>query len=89
MSRIETAGAIGHFTDYIIEGLFGDAACRLVPRYLVKMQVKTREQGIVIEHLLEVWHQPVRIHRVTMETSAELVIDTSGGHLATRVFDNL
>ena len=53
------------------------------------MQVKTREQGIVIEHLLEVWHQPVRIHRVTMETSAELVIDTSGGHLATRVFDNL
>ena len=38
------------------------------------MEVERGELRVVVEHLLEVGHQPVGIHRVAVESAAELVV---------------
>src|SRR5689334_16739515 len=53
------------------------------------MKIKTREQGIVVEHFFEVRHKPFRIGGVTMETATELIVDPALGHLLTRVTSDL
>ena len=44
------------------------------------MQVGPGEQGVVVEHLLEVGDQPPLVHRVAGESSADLVCHAAGGH---------
>ena len=38
------------------------------------------EQGVVVQHLLEVRHEPVRVGAVAREAAAELVVDAAVGH---------
>ena len=44
------------------------------------MQVRGREQGVVVEHLLEVRDEPDRVDGVAVEAAAELVVDAARGH---------
>ncbi len=44
------------------------------------MEVGPGEQRVVVEHLLEVGHEPDVIDRVASETSAEVVVDAAGRH---------
>ena len=44
------------------------------------VQVDPRELGVVVEHLLEVRDQPVRVGRVAMEAAAQLVAQAAVGH---------
>src|ERR1044072_7104359 len=53
------------------------------------MEVEAREQGVVVEHLLEVRNQPARVGRVTMKATAELIVDAALSHLATGMADNV
>src|SRR5579859_2785050 len=53
------------------------------------MQVNATEQGIIVKHFLKVRCQPLSINRVTMETTAKLIIDTSMRHLLERGFNHL
>ena len=48
------------------------------------VEVHARELGVVVEHLLEVRHQPVGVGRVAMEAAAELVVDPAVGHRVER-----
>ena len=38
------------------------------------------EEGVVVQHLLEVRHEPLRIGAVARESAAELVVDAAVGH---------
>ena len=53
--------------------------------HLPRVEVGACEQRVVVEHLLEVGHDPVRIDGVPRESSAEMVVDATGGHGIERV----
>src|SRR5690348_4682952 len=53
------------------------------------MGAKPSEQGIVVEHLLEMRHEPYGIDRITMKSAAELIVDPPARHLAERRRDHL
>ena len=44
------------------------------------VEVELRELRLVVEHFLEVRHEPFGIHRVTREPAAQLVVNAAGGH---------
>ena len=52
------------------------------PRGLQAVQVGAREQGVVVEHLLEVGHRPGGVDAVAGEAAADLVVDAAAGHRA-------
>ena len=56
----------------------------LVARHLPRREVRAREQRVVVEHLLEVRHEPDRVDRVAVEAAAELVVDAAVGHAPQR-----
>ena len=72
----------------MVQGPFGHLAQVPVSGDLKGVQVDPREQRVVVQHLLEVWHQPAGVHRVSMETTPQLVVHAPAGHLAERVSDH-
>ena len=48
------------------------------------MQVRGDEQRVVVEHLLEVRHEPALVHRVAVEAAADEVVHSAGGHRVER-----
>ena len=53
-----------------------------VARDLEGFEVGDGELRLVVQHLLEVRHEPVLVHRVAMEAAAELIVHAALGHLA-------
>jgi hypothetical protein len=53
------------------------------------VQVGAREQRVVVEHLLEVGDEPLRVDGVTREAAADLVVDAAGCHRAQRPLGDL
>ena len=51
---------------------------------LPAVQVRAREQGVVVQHLLEVRHRPGRIDAVAREAPADVVVDAPASHRAQR-----
>ena len=49
------------------------------------MRAEPDQQRIVVQHLLEVRHQPLRVHAVAREAPADLIIDAAARHLLERV----
>ena len=45
--------------------------------------------GVVVEHLLEVRHQPATVHRVAGKAAAQMVVDAALAHLGERELDGL
>ena len=65
---------------------------RAVPRLAgdePPVQVRAREQRLVVQHLLEVGHEPVRVDRVAVEAAADLVVHAAGRHRVERDRDHL
>ena len=53
------------------------------------MQIDAGELSVVVEHLLEVRHEPVRVSGVAVEATAELVVYSPVGHRIEGVSDHL
>ena len=68
----------------VVEDALGDLAPLLVAGHLPGREVRAREQRVVVEHLLEVRHEPDRVDRVAVEAAAELVVDAAVGHALER-----
>ena len=83
--RVEAALGAAHLAQGPIERLLGDGPEQRLAGHLPAVQVGAREQRVVVEHLLEVGDQPVRVHRVAREAAAHLVVHPAGGHRAQRV----
>src|SRR5206468_2280791 len=53
------------------------------------VEVERGELTVVVEHLLEVRHEPVRVHGVAVEATADLVVDPAARHHRQRRVDHL
>src|SRR5207244_1511264 len=67
-----------HVLRRLLHGLLPQRA-RLQPR-LVRLGVERQQLRVVVEHLLEVRHQPPLVHRVPVEPAAQLVVHTAARH---------
>ena len=76
----EGAARHGHLAQQVVERGLDDLAVARLSGDLPGVQVGARELGVVVEHLLEMRHEPDRIGRVAGEATAELVVDASRSH---------
>ena len=72
--REEAALGRAHLAQRPVERLLGDAPEQRLAGHLPAVQVRAREQRVVVEHLLEVGDEPVRVDRVAREAAADLVV---------------
>ena len=56
---------------------------------LVRGQIGHGEQRVVVQHLLEVRHQPPLVGRVAREAASQVVVHAAAGHPAQRVLDHV
>ena len=87
--RVEAALGAAHLAQHPVQRLLADAAVALVAERLPAVQVGAGEQGVVVEHLLEVGDEPVGVDRVAGEAAAELVVDAAGQHRVEGPLDDL
>src|SRR3982751_3556039 len=79
---------MSHLAHDVIQNAFDGIACQLLFAYLEVVQIKSCEQGIVIEHLFKVRYEPFGISGVTMKTAAELIVHAAVRHLVAGVADD-
>ena len=48
------------------------------------VEIDGADQGLVVEHLLEVRHQPLRVGGVAVEAAAEMIVDSAARHFFER-----
>ena len=63
-------------------------AGRSSPGRLPRPQRAHGDLRLVVEHLLEVGHEPFRVHRVAVEAAAHMVVDAAPCHAAQRLRDH-
>ena len=78
---IEAALGMGHVAQDIAENVAHHFGVPRVAADEVGIQIELRELRVVVEHFLEVRHEPVRVHGVTREAAAELIVDAARRHL--------
>ena len=82
---VEAALGAAHLAQRPVERLLAHAAEELLAGQLPGVQVGACEQRVVVEHLLEVRHEPVRVDGVAREPAADLVVDAALAPSARRV----
>ena len=82
---VEAALGAAHLAERPVERLLGHGPEQRVARDLPAVQVRARQQRVVVEHLLEVGDEPVGVDRVAREAAADLVVHAARGHRAQRV----
>ncbi len=80
----EAAVGVVEVAQDVGDGLLDDASVALGPGHHPPVQVGAHEQGLVVEHLLEVGNEPVRVDRVAVEAATDLVVDAAGRHRVER-----
>ena len=83
--RVERARGVGHLPRDRVQHLAGDGPVERVLRRLPALDVRHREQRVVVEHLLEVRHQPLRVGGIAVEAAAHLIVDAAQRHFGQRV----
>ena len=77
---VEAAGRVGHLAQQIVERLLAHAAAFGIAERQPGVEVERGQLGVVVQHLLEVRHQPVRVDRIAREAAAELVVHPPARH---------
>ena len=80
--RREAALVLAQLAHRPVERLLAHAPEQRLLRHLERVQVRPRQQRVVVEHLLEVRHEPAGVDGVAREAAADLVVDAAGGHPA-------
>jgi hypothetical protein len=80
---------MGHLAPHVVECLLDDTTIERLPGGEPPVEVERGELGVVVEHLLEVRHEPLAVHRVAVEAPAELVVDAAAGHPVERELEHL
>ena len=78
--REEAALGAPHLAEHPFEGALACLAPALVANCLIAVEVGAREKGVVVEHLLEVRDQPLRVDGVASEAAADVIVDAAGEH---------
>ena len=74
---------------HVVERLLDDPVPALVPRHRPRVEVRRGQEGVVVEHLLEVRHEPAVVDRVAVEAASDQVIHASRGHAVERLGDQV
>ena len=82
LSGIETAFGVGHLRLQIAEDSARYIDVVFLARHLVGLEVRDDQQGVVVEHLLKMRHQPGLIDRISMEATGQVIVDSPVGHFA-------
>jgi AcrR family transcriptional regulator len=85
----ETALGCAEFGDHEVRGLQGDPAGEVGAGGPPQVRVRAGEQGVVVEHLLEVRDHPLPVDAVAGEAAGQLVVDPAAGHRLAGVADHL
>ncbi len=83
--RVKPAVGARHVAQYVVTGPPRNVRINRVARDLVRVHVTGNQLRLVVEHLLEVRHQPAFIDAVPMESTAELVEHPALAHRPQRV----
>src|SRR5450756_338098 len=70
----------GQVAQHPLGRLYPDPPGQRRPGRAPPVDVDPQQQGVVVEHLLEVRHHPGGVDRVAGEAAAELVVDAAAGH---------
>ncbi len=83
--RVEATLRAAHLLEHPVERVLGHGPQQRVPADLPAVHVGPGQQGVVVEHLLEVGHEPAVVDRVAVEPAAHLIVDAAGRHGPQRV----
>src|SRR5438132_1421771 len=78
--RTRRERAANSFWRHPAQGFLDDVAVEWVLGGLVRLQIGDGQEGVVVEHLLEVGHQPALVGAVAGEASPQVVVDAAHRH---------
>lgn len=81
---VEAARRGGQIAQHEVQRAPGHACQLRVAGQTPGGQIKVRKLRLVVEHLLEVGHQPVVVDRVAMEAAADLIVNAAARHALQR-----
>ena len=77
---VEAALGIPHVAQQVVERLLGDAPEPRLAGHLEGLEIEPGQLSVVVEHFLEMRHEPVGIDRVAVEAAADLVVQATLCH---------
>ena len=80
---------MSEFCQYVVDCLFEYLAPLCLAEHDQCMQIDTAQQGLVVEHLLEVRHEPLAVDGVPGKAATDVVVHAAGGHCVERSTDDL
>ena len=80
LGGVATSVGVGEVSQHVLDGLGQDLQEAVLAGDLPGPQVGPTQQGVVVEHLLEVRDQPPLVDRVSREPAADVVVDPARGH---------
>ena len=89
LGREEAALGVAEVAQHVGDDLLGDAPVTRLAGDLPSVHVGAQQQRLVVEHLLEVRHQPVSVDRVAVEAASHLVVHAAGRHRVQRHGDGV
>ena len=78
--RIKTAVGGCHFADDPVEGFTDRSQVEFIAGDLPGLGINRHQQAVVVEHLLEMGHEPGAISTVTGKPAPEMIVDPPIGH---------
>ena len=85
LGGVKTAVLMAHVAQDVAENVAGDVGVLFLAADEVGVEVEVQKLRVVVEHFLEVRHEPFFIDRVAGEAAADLVVHAAGRHLVARV----
>ncbi len=77
---VESACFVEHFGEEIADDLARRVRVPRLAEGAEAVDVEAKEEGVIVEHLLEMRDEPALVGRVTMEAPAEVIPDASRAH---------
>src|SRR5207253_1188701 len=87
LSRVEAPFTVGHLRQQPLEDPPRDACEPRVGGQLVCLEVGPHDEGVVVQHLLEVRKKPDPVGRIPVKPPAEMVVNAARSHRFERLDD--
>ena len=79
-SRVESSLRRAHVGEKVLERSFRDVSEVLIAGRLEGLQVQARQERVVVQHLLEVGHQPMSVYGIPMKAAAQVIVYSAPSH---------
>ena len=85
LGRIEPARRVGHVAQHVGERVLGDVEEERLACRLPRLEIRQRQLGLVVEHLLEMRHAPLGVDRVAVKPAADVIAHAAERHRPQRL----